>query len=162
MAAQEILPYIIDLTRPLSLLDVGCGTGTWLKVAQNHGVSDLTGIEGGHLECNKFVCSGARLVIHDLTKPFDLKKKFDIILCLEVAEHLPENVAESFIASLTSHSHTILFSAAIPYQGGQNHLNEQWPSWWQMIFERHGFRAYDILRREFWNNENVFIGISKI
>jgi SAM-dependent methyltransferase len=155
-AASEILPVVFELTTPKSLLDVGCGTGTWLKVAESLGVEELTGIEGPHLDQGKFQCPKARLIIKNLIEPFDLKRRFDLVLCLEVAEHLPPEVSEDFVASLVRHSDNILFSAAIPFQGGQNHLNEQWPHWWQELFERHSFKAYDILRTQFWNNEKVF------
>lgn len=155
-AAFEILPVVFDVIAPQSLLDVGCGTGTWLRVAEKLGVKELTGIEGQHLDQKKFQCPSAQLIIKNLIEPFDLKRRFDLILCLEVAEHLPLESSEDFIASLVRHSDNILFSAAIPCQGGQNHLNEQWPHWWQKLFERHGFKAYDIFRTLFWNNEKVF------
>lgn len=155
-AAQVILPYVFEILEPQSVLDVGCGTGTWLLEAAKLGCVNLVGIEGDHLDLSKFVCPKARLLIHDLEKPFNLEERFDLLLCLEVAEHLNKSAAEGFINSLALHSDNILFSAAIPFQGGQNHLNEQWPSWWQRLFENQGYKAYDILRLKFWNDENVF------
>lgn len=155
-AAQVILPYVFEILEPQSVLDVGCGTGTWLLEAAKLGCVNLVGIEGDHLDRSKFVCPEARLLIHDLEKPFNLEERFDLLLCLEVAEHLNKSAAEGFINSLALHSDNILFSAAIPFQGGQNHVNEQWPSWWQRLFENQGYKAYDILRLKFWNNEEVF------
>src|SRR5690606_6408407 len=76
-------------------------------------------------------------------------------ISLEVAEHLPEDAADIFVDSLTKHASVILFSAAIPQQGGQNHLNEQWPNYWNEKFRKKGFQAFDILRNKFWENENV-------
>src|SRR5690606_34222821 len=91
----------------------------------------------------------------DLTKKLELNKKYDMAISLEVAEHLPESAADTFVESLTSHASIILFSAAIPQQGGQYHVNEQWPNYWNEKFKKRGFQAFDILRSEFWNNEHV-------
>ena len=92
----------------------------------------------------------------NLTATFDLNKKFDLLISLEVAEHLPKESADIFVKSLTTHSDFILFSAAIPGQGGQYHVNEQWPNYWNEKFVDNGYEAFDILRSHFWNNENVF------
>jgi hypothetical protein len=74
---------------------------------------------------------------------------------MEVAEHLPESRAASFIKSLTSLGPVILFSAAIPYQGGDGHINEQWPGYWAELFARSGFLAIDCIRPRIWDNEQV-------
>ena len=66
----------------------------------------------------------------DLNQPFTLDRTSDLVVCLEVAEHVPPLSAGDFIASLTRLASIILFSAAIPYQGGDGHLNEQWPEYW--------------------------------
>ncbi|MCX7768517.1 MAG: class I SAM-dependent methyltransferase [Flavobacteriales bacterium] len=155
-AAKVILPEVFKWVNPSSVLDVGCGTGSWLKVARELGVEDYLGIDGPHMDLNKAVIPVERIVLIDLEKPFDLNRRFDLVICLEVAEHISPSSAEDFIYSLCHHSKFVLFSAAIPGQGGQNHLNEQWPSWWQKLFEKNGFRAYDILRLKFWDNEKIF------
>ena len=43
------------------------------------------------------------------------------------------------VATITKHGDAVLFSAAIPGQGGQDHLNEQWPEYWQKKFEVNGY-----------------------
>jgi 2-polyprenyl-3-methyl-5-hydroxy-6-metoxy-1,4-benzoquinol methylase len=65
-----------------------------------------------------------------LIQPLDLEKEFDLVVSLEVAEHLPASAADQFVNTLVKHGKKILFSAAIPGQGGQDHLNEQWPDYW--------------------------------
>ncbi|MNG06715.1 hypothetical protein D3C84_899730 [compost metagenome] len=93
---------------------------------------------------------------HDLTKSLQLNKKFDLAISLEVAEHLPESAANIIVETLTNHSDCILFSAAVPGQGGQYHINEQWPEYWHQKFKSKDYLAYDVLRNEFWNNEKIF------
>ncbi|MCO5287711.1 MAG: class I SAM-dependent methyltransferase [Chitinophagaceae bacterium] len=154
-APNEILPVILELIKPFSVLDVGCGIGTWLKIARDLGVKEVLGIDGSYVDKSLLKIPLENFIEKDLRNPFDLNKKFDLVICLEVAEHLPIESAEIFINSLCIHSDTILFSAAIPEQGGQNHLNEQWPSYWSAIFEKNGFRGFDVLRPVFWDNNNV-------
>lgn len=154
-AASEVLPYVFELFKPNSILDVGCGIGTWLKVAKELGVEDVIGVDGSYTDRKLLKINANEFVEKDLRQYFSLGRKFDLAICLEVAEHLPEESAEYLITSLCEHSDTIIFSAAIPGQGGQNHINEQWPSYWMNLFQKKGFQAYDLLRPAFWNNENV-------
>jgi SAM-dependent methyltransferase len=154
-AARQILPCILSLKPVNSILDVGCGIGTWLSVAQELGVTEIKGVDGVDLKASELKIPYDSFIQADLTLPFRLDKKFDLAICLEVAEHLPVSAAGTFIESLTSHSDFILFSAAIPGQGGQNHLNEQWPSYWQDLFRKKNYFPCDILRSRFWNNDQV-------
>jgi len=84
-----------------------------------------------------------------------LNRKYDLAISLEVAEHLPEQFADLFVKTLILHSDIILFSAAIPGQGGQNHLNEQWPDYWIEKFSKHGYFFHDLIRPLIWNNKKV-------
>jgi SAM-dependent methyltransferase len=154
-AARTIMPFVLQIIKPGSVLDVGCGTGTWLKVVKDLGVDDILGIDGDFVDRNLLKVDPTNFLAKDLSKSFDLGRKFDLAICLEVAEHLPEESADSFVKSLAIHSDTIFFSAAIPGQGGQNHLNEQWPVYWETKFRSFGFTGYDVLRKEFWNNPTI-------
>ncbi len=78
-----------------------------------------------------------------------------MVISFEVAEHLPESAANTFVDTLVKHGDLIVFSAAIPGQTGQNHLNEQWQSYWADKFAMKGYKAYDIVRPVFWSNESV-------
>lgn len=156
-ASNVVVPMLMQMFQPKSVLDVGCGIGTWLESFSTSGLDDLIGIDGdyvdrqllaAHISLNKFIP-------FDLTTPFDLQRKFDLVISLEVAEHLPESSAITFIESLTKHSDIIVFSAAIPGQGGQNHVNEQWKKYWIDIFLPFGFKPYDIIRPLIWNRTEV-------
>ena len=94
-------------------------------------------------------------VARDLSKPLKLGRRFDLCLCLEVAEHLPEECAKDFVTSLTSLASIVAFSAAVPGQGGINHINEHWQSYWIGLLQRHGFRASDCIRPRIWGNPKV-------
>lgn len=154
-AAKEVLPFIIEKFKPTSLLDVGCGIGTWLTVAKDLGVKNVVGVDGSYTNKELLKINASEFIERDLREPFFLDRRFDLAICLEVAEHLPESKAEILVNTLCKHSDTILFSAAIPEQGGQFHLNEQWPEYWIRHFDKKGFAVHDLLRAKFWNNENV-------
>ena len=154
-APREVVPIIINLIKPYCVLDVGCGTGTWLKVFEENGINDYYGIDGNYVDKTQLKIPLSKFAEADLSDNWKVNRRFDIVLCLEVAEHLPENVANGFIDTLTKCADTIIFSAAVPGQGGQNHLNEQLPNYWQEKFERNGFYFHDVIRPLIWDNKKV-------
>lgn len=154
-AAKEIIPIVLELLEVSSVVDIGCGLGTWAKTAEEKGVKDFLGVDGVDLEQGDLKIPKQNFLSHDLTLPLKLDKKYDLAICLEVVEHLPESAANTIISSLAQASDHILFSAAIPGQGGQNHLNEQWPSYWIKKFKQHGYKFYDCIRPIIWNNERI-------
>ncbi|WP_439697075.1 class I SAM-dependent methyltransferase [Mucilaginibacter sp. AW1-7] len=154
-AAAEVLPYLFQLLKPHSVADIGCGTGSWLKVARDLGAKKIRGIDGIHVDRDMLCIPEDAFVQHNLTFPIQADMKYDLAICLEVAEHLPEKNADQIVSVLTDFSDIILFSAGIPGQGGQFHINEQWPAYWQAKFKDHDFLAVDNLRPVFWNNPRV-------
>lgn len=154
-SATEILPLIFELFQPKSIIDVGCGTGTWLKVADELGVGEILGVDGDYVELSRLHIPQEFFQSHNLDNPLSISRKFDLVLCLEVAEHLSGENAERFVQDLTKLGNVILFSAAIPNQGGQGHKNEQWPCYWQEKFAKRGFLFYDEIRPKVWNNGKV-------
>ena len=156
-SAIEVVPLILDFVVPESILDVGCGIGTWLSIFKKHGINNLLGIDGDYINKEKLFSNinNHEFMPHDLTKPLKLEKKFDLVLSLEVAEHLPEDRSDIFIESLTQLGSYILFSAAIPGQGGDGHLNEQWPTYWEKKFNFFNFIVYDCIRPKIWTNKNI-------
>lgn len=154
-SAQEILPFIVELLHPGSIVDIGCGAGHWLATAIDLGVADVLGIEGNWITGRQLAISRDKLRTHDLTQPLALERKFDLALSLEVAEHLPESTAEDLVKSICASADSVLFSAAIPGQGGRNHQNEQWPEYWANLFAAEGYGCYDVVRPVFWGNPRV-------
>jgi 2-polyprenyl-3-methyl-5-hydroxy-6-metoxy-1,4-benzoquinol methylase len=154
-SAQEIVPYLIDLILPKSVIDVGCGVGTWLSVFNAHGIKDILGIDGEYVDAQMLEIPGEAFMPTDIKKPIRLERRYDLVISLEVAEHLPIESAIVYVESLTNLGPVILFSAAIPFQGGANHINEQWPEYWAEHFKGKGFTVVDCIRRRFWRNQNV-------
>jgi len=152
---RQVVPWIMKQFSPNSVLDVGCGIGTWLKAFQEAGVSDFFGVDGSHTEPQGLLIPNTNFKAIDLNQPWQLNRKFDLAICLEVAEHLTEEASVHLVKALTDHASTIIFGAAVPFQGGQNHVNEQWPSYWQEKFRKHDFYFHDQLRPVFWNNPQV-------
>jgi SAM-dependent methyltransferase len=154
-SAQVVVPMVYELVRPASVLDVGCATGTWLSEWSNAGVPDVLGIDGDYVDRTALEIPPANFTPVDLQRPFSLGRRFDLVQTLEVAEHLDEERAEGFVESLVRHGDVILFSAAIPGQGGTHHVNEQWPSYWAKKFEKAGYTAYDVIRPRIWEDQQV-------
>jgi hypothetical protein len=152
---SQIVPILMASFNPKSVIDVGCGVGNWLEEFKRNHVVDLFGIDGHHLDKGLFMLDQSNLLMTDMNEPFKINRRFDLAISLEVAEHLKREAADNFVSSLCSISDLIVFSAAIPGQGGQNHLNEQWPSYWKKKFESRGFGFYDVMRPKIWNNEKV-------
>jgi SAM-dependent methyltransferase len=154
-SAREIVPIVIDLVGPSSVIDVGCGIGTWLSVFREIGVKDILGIDGAWVDKSRLEIPIEVFLSADLGTPMRLNRKFDLVVSLEVGEHLPPDRAAGFVNFLTSLGPAILFSAAIPFQGGKNHVNEQWPEYWRDLFQARDYVAIDAVRKRIWNNENV-------
>lgn len=164
-SAQHVVPLVSSLIHPSSVVDVGCGSGAWLDVFRRHGASRILGLDGYNVDpawlCIPRDCFRAL----DLSKPFQVAEVFDLAVCLEVAEHLPKHAAPGFIQSLARVAPVVLFSAAVPLQGGTHHVNEQWPGFWQDLFEKQGYRMLDLIRKEiwtkpevqFWYRQNIFL-----
>ncbi|MEO8047509.1 MAG: polysaccharide deacetylase family protein, partial [Nitrospirota bacterium] len=119
------------------------------------GIADCLGLDGDYVNTDKLEISLEQFQPFALDTPLKLDRTFDLVVSLEVAEHLPPESARTFIASLTDLGSVVLFSAAIPLQGGTNHVNEQWPSYWAQLFQERDYLAIDCLRKKIWNNEHV-------
>jgi SAM-dependent methyltransferase len=152
---QRVVPLLIELVGPRSVIDVGCGPGTWLEEFTGQGVEDVLGIEGDWLDTSVARIPPEKLVLHDVTTPLDLGRRFDLALSLEVGEHIPEAAASVLVQTLTRHADVVVFSAAAPLQGGTHHVNERWPEYWTDLFAARGFVSIDTIRPRIWLDEQV-------
>lgn len=153
--ARQIVPLIHDLFRPASVVDIGCGVGAFLRLFQDLGVKDVLGVDGDYVPRQQLLLPQQQFVPADLSAPFSVGRRFDLLLSLEVGEHLDESVADQFVRSLCLHSDLIVFSAAIPLQKGDHHVNERWQSYWVTKFLQCKYLPFDIIRPKIWANENV-------
>jgi SAM-dependent methyltransferase len=129
------LETAVDLLgTPASLLDVGCAEGVHVAWALARGI-DAMGIDIAAPDGDR------QLFPVDLRQPVDLKRRFEWVLCWEVAEHLPASAAETLVDTLVRHMSPegrLLFTAAGPGQRGPGHINLAPPSFWKGLFLERG------------------------
>src|SRR5918999_372999 len=154
-SAEIIIPLVLALVKPQSVIDVGCGVGTWLSVFKKLGVEDVFGIDGEHVDRSMLEIPGEQFLALDLSRPIQIDRQFDLVVSLEVAEHLPKQCAKTFVESLTKLGSVSLFSAAIPFQGGTCHVNEQWPDYWANYFRENDYEVIDCIRKRVWQNDKI-------
>lgn len=154
-SAKVIVPFIIDLFHPLSVIDIGCGDGTWLNVFVENGIDDIFGIDGEYVSSDILKIPQERFLKLDINNPIKLNRKFDIAICFEVAEHLEKTSSEVLVHSITQLSDFVVFSAAIPYQPGDNHINPQWPEYWISLFNQRGYSLINSLKFRTWDEPDV-------
>ncbi len=154
-AARAVIPVVLRLLPATSAVDFGCGRGTWLKICLENGVETVLGLDGDYVQRDKLLIGPEQFRSVDLELPVRLDRQFDLALCLEVAEHLPARSAPALVESLAAAAPVILFSAALPEQGGVSHVNEQWPKYWEDLFAAQGMRKYDVVRPLIWRDRSV-------
>ncbi len=155
-SAATVLQYLFEFYRPQSILDAGCGQGAWLEEAARLGVSRLVGMDGAWVSdvLTNHQKIEFRQVDFSLEIP-TITERFDLCISLEVAEHLPINMAPQFITFLSNSANIVAFGAAIKGQGGENHINEQPQSFWVDLFAVNGFECFDVFRPLLWHNADV-------
>lgn len=153
-SARETVPLIRRLFPARSVVDVGCGSGTWTRAYADAGC-DVLGLDGDIVRPEQLLIPAENFRRANLAEPLRLDRRFDLVNCLEVAEHLPPARGESFVADLCRLGDVVIYSAAVPGQGGTHHVNEQWPSYWIPFFRAQGFAPLDCLRPQLWGNGRV-------
>src|SRR3989344_3463589 len=138
LSASVVVPIVMNLVKPKSIIDIGCGIGVWLSVFKEKGVKSIMGVDGPWVDKKLLAIPENCFLAQDISVPFTLSNRADMVVCLEVAEHIPSSAAKHLITTLTSVAPVILFSAAIPHQGGSGHINEQWPEYCATLFKERG------------------------
>jgi hypothetical protein len=154
-SAETIIDILMSFLDVEAVLDVGCGDGRWLSVCHAKGVASISGVDGPWTDPEGLQISSEFVTIRELSQPFKLGRRFSLAISLEVAEHVDKKFSDVFVDNLVRHSDVVLFGAAVPYQGGFRHINEQWQSYWAKLFEARGFLNYDLFRSQIWNDKNV-------
>jgi hypothetical protein len=156
--STELSKIIFEEFKPIAIFDVGCGLGNFIKDFQNLGCI-ASGTDGKWVLNQKYllICDSNSIVVQDLNNPTKLiPEKTDIVISLEVAEHLEPESSERFINYLCSTGSLVVFSAATPWQGGQGHINEKLSSYWIDLFKENGYEVSNYLRSLLWDNEDIF------
>lgn len=154
-SARVISSLLLAEMKIASLLDLGSGHGAWAAEWSRAGVKDVIGVDGEYVRSAQLAIASEKFVAHDLAKPLDLKRRFDLVQSLEVAEHLSPKHADTFVDNIVRHGDVILFSAAVPNQGGEHHVNEQPPEYWRARFAARGYEVFDWVRPRVANNREV-------
>lgn len=154
-SAEIIVPMIMEKFHPQSVIDFGCGLGSWLSIFKKNGCGRIAGYDGDYVDQENLLIDKKEFRAADLGEQVKTEQKYDLAISLEVAEHIEEAKAERFVKNITEASDIVLFSAALPCQGGRNHVNEQWPGYWKSLFEKAGYLCCDWLREKIWNNPEI-------
>lgn len=154
-SASIVVPLVLALLPVNSVIDVGCGVGTWAFQFLQSGVKEVAGIDGAYVDQTMLRIPRECFHAHDLRFPIRLEKRYDLAVCLEVAEHLPNIRSEGIVHDLVLLAPCILFSAAVPGQGGTAHINEQYLSWWAKLFQAHRYVPLDLIRHQIWDMPEV-------
>jgi SAM-dependent methyltransferase len=154
-SASVIVPMLIERFAPSSVIDVGCGIGTWASCFIESDIKHVVGLDGQYVDHDQLLIPKDAFRPTDLAEPLPDLGKFDLAISLEVAEHLPPSRSVSFVADLTGLAEVVVFSAAIPGQGGTDHVNERWQDEWAALFEEHGYVAVDCIRPRVWADPQV-------
>ncbi len=153
-SAAEVVPLLSASLPVDSVVDFGCGQGAWLSIWRKAG-ANVTGVDGPYVDRQRLMIEENEFCAADLGRPIDLGRRFDLVQSLEVAEHLPLRQAADFVGTLTAHGPVVMFSAAVPGQGGEHHLNEQPLEYWREMFRRRGFVAIDCIRPQIVDNPRI-------
>ncbi|MBN8507262.1 MAG: hypothetical protein J0L57_01475 [Burkholderiales bacterium] len=154
-SAQAVLQVLFDLHKPTSLLDIGCGQGTWLAVAERLGVTALTGLDGPWIRKDALLSKVIDFTAVNMEGDIPITRRYDLAMSVEVAEHLSARRASSIVKALCQASDVVMFGAAVIGQGGENHINEQRQSYWAALFDQQGYECKDVLRPAVWNTASV-------
>ena len=154
-AAECILACLFEAYHPSSAVDIGCGTGTWLSAARRAGATEVHGIEGTWLPETGLDIESERIERRNLEERITGRAGADLAISLEVAEHRSPDRGPSFVADLCALAPVVLFSAAIPGQGGLHHIHERWQSYWISLFAEHGYDAFDMIRPVIWHDDGI-------
>ena len=154
-SARAVIHVVLEFVRPGSVVDVGCAQGEWLCAFQERGVKRVKGYDGAYVDTSRLLIAASDFCPADLSQPLVIDGTYDLAISLEVAEHLPARVAADFVRTLTQAAPVVLFSAAVPGQGGTRHINEQWSAYWKALFARHGYRRLDPIRPRIWRDRGI-------
>jgi SAM-dependent methyltransferase len=168
-SASIIVPLVLRELSPVSVLDVGCGAGAWLSEYRKCGIADCLGVDGAYVQLKSLLIPVGHFQSQDVTQQFDLGRRFGVVQCLEVGEHIPGASSDTLIDNLTRHGDKVLFSAATLGQGGEFHINEQTFEYWRMLFAKYGYKPFDLFRPmikgvskvESWYRRNMVLYVAE-
>jgi hypothetical protein len=155
-SAEVVVPCIVKAIRPTSMVDIGCGVGFWPLTFAREGVAVAHGVDGPWVQKTDLQLPADSFFEVDferLEPPFRAglpRERYDLVTSFEFVEHIDERFAEPIVDLFCGLSDVVVLGAAIPHQGGLNHVNERWPDYWAEKFERRGYETCDFIRPQIW------------
>jgi SAM-dependent methyltransferase len=143
-SARPVVTLLYDWLRPTRVVDVGCGLGAWLAAFRDLGVAEVHGVDGDHVDPERLQIDRSCFEPTDFARHFVVRGKYDLALTL--SRRTPAASGGDAPGSALLAPPVVLFSAAIPGQDGNGHINLQWPDYWRALFEAEGFRMFDPIR----------------
>lgn len=129
---------LATLGKPSSMVDLGCGDAWMVRTARMAGVKPSLGVEVSRA-LKLLRPLWASVYIADLRLPLVLNRKYDLVVSVETAEHLEPEYADTYVDNVVNHcAKWLVFTAAIPGQNGEGHVNCQPKEYWQEKFEAKG------------------------
>mgnify|MGYP000212268834 CR=1 FL=1 len=155
LAAEKMLRLVFDRYPAKSVVDLGCGVGTWSAASLALGSQQARGIDGDWVPRNALQIPASSFSTSDLEASLPPPELHDLAICVEVLEHLTDAAGERAVEWLCKSARVVVFSAAIPEQGGTHHINEQWQSYWADRFSKFGYQCFDLIRPYFWTDTTI-------
>ena len=164
--ARAVSKVLYNEFQPESVIDFGCAIGGHLEWFHEQGI-EVHGVEGNPTAFEYSLIPRTNLEEHDLREPYECSKQWDLALCIEVAEHIPDRYSNVLVETLTDSAETIFFTAATPGQSGTHHVNLQEEIYWEKRFNERGYERENIvedciekeldLEKSTWINDNMFV-----
>jgi SAM-dependent methyltransferase len=154
-SARIFLAYLFKFWAPKSVIDFGCGLGTWLRACRELGVERLVGLDGDWVTEDRLIDRAIEFRPTNFQQGIVSTETFDLAISLEVVEHLPPDAADRFVQSLIKSAGAVVFSAAYLGQPGAGHINTRHHSYWAHKFISSGYLLFDLFRPEFWADNRI-------
>jgi hypothetical protein len=148
--ARMVLGHLWQYLQPRSVIELGCGRGTWLKACHELGSTSVLGYDGAWNSGHLMIDSAIEFHRVDLNAPLELPPNIDMALSMQVMGQLDSAAAACFVERLSSASNVVLFNAADSAQTGERFPHGQCQSRWATLFACHGYQRFDLFRSRFW------------
>lgn len=134
--AERLAAYLWSVYKPRSVIDFGCADGLYLVPFVQRDI-DVLGVD--YSPALREIAQIDNLVLADLRKPYFAGRKFDLVLCLEMLEHIEAMYAEQVVENIARAGDLLVVSAAAEGQGGEGHVNCRPERYWVDLFAKQGF-----------------------